>query len=193
MPLASISFAVLAGYGTTNVRYPAPGENLFVPFEEARSEMGAMANETLRQLYADQPAAKKAVDNDAGYAVFNNFSMKILIAGGATGYGLAMNNAKPQEIFMHMTEVQAGLGFGVKKFRLVWVLEMQSELDEFVNKGYQLGGQATLAALISGKGVSDAGAMSVSPGEWVYQMTYDGPAAELTIKDTRDYRDNNLN
>lgn len=191
--LAFISFAFLAGCSTSNVRYPAPGENPSVPLEEARSEVRTMANETLRRLYADRPAAKQAVERAAGYAVFSNFGMKILAAGGGTGKGLAVNNTKSQEIFMRVTEVQAGLGFGVKKFRLVWVFETQSEFDAFVNKGYQFGGQATLAAQTSGKGASYAGAISVYPGVWVYQITDHGLAAELTVKGTRYYRDNKLN
>jgi lipid-binding SYLF domain-containing protein len=191
--LAFISFALLVGCSTSNVRYPAPGENAAVPLEEARSEVRAMADETLRRLYADQPAAKQAVERAAGYAVFSNFGMKILIAGGGTGEGLAVSNAKREEIFMRMAEVQAGLGFGVKKFRLVWVFETQSRFDAFVDQGYQFGGQATLAAQTSGKGASYAGAMSVSPGVWVYQITDDGLAAELTVKGTKYYRDSNLN
>lgn len=193
MPFAIAGFAFLAGCSTSNVRDTAPGESPAVPLDEARSEVRNMANETLRQLYATQPAAKQAVENAAGYAVFSNFGMKILIAGGGTGEGLAVNNAKREEIFMRMAEVQAGLGFGVKKFRLVWVFETQSAFDDFVNKGYQLGGQATLAAQASGKGAAYAGSMSVSPGVWVYQITDDGLAAELTVKGTRYYRDKELN
>jgi hypothetical protein len=30
-------------------------------------------------------------------------------------------------------EVQAALGFGVKKFRLVWVFEKKSDMDRFTN------------------------------------------------------------
>ena len=36
---------------------------------------------------------------------------------------------------MKMAEVQAGLGFGVKKFQLVWVFDTEKALDEFVNSG----------------------------------------------------------
>ncbi|WP_368564695.1 YSC84-related protein [Pseudoxanthomonas sp. UTMC 1351] len=193
MPLAFICFAFLAGCSTSNVRDPVPGENPSAPLDEARNEVRTMARNTLQQLYASQPAAKQTVESAAGYAVFSNFGMKILVAGGGTGEGLAVNNAKRQEIFMRMAEVQAGLGFGVKKFRLVWVFETQSAFDAFVNQGYQFGSQATLGAQASGKGVSYAGAMSVSPGVWVYQITDDGLAAELTVKGTKYYRDNNLN
>ena len=140
-----------------------------------------------------QPAAKQAVETAAGYAVFSNFGMKILIAGSGTGRGLAVNNATRQEVFMKMAEVQAGLGFGMKKYRQVWVFQTSAAFDKFVNSGYEFGGQATLAAQASGQGTSVAGAASVSPGVWLYQITDDGLAAELTVKGTKYYRDKDLN
>jgi lipid-binding SYLF domain-containing protein len=94
---------------------------------------------------------------------------------------------------MRMAEVQAGLGFGVKKFRLVWVFETQQAFDSFVNSGYQFGGQTALSAKAGGVGAGVTGAASVSPGVWVYQITDDGIAAELTVKGTKYYRDNELN
>jgi lipid-binding SYLF domain-containing protein len=93
---------------------------------------------------------------------------------------------------MRMAEVQAGLGFGVKKFRLVWVFQAQDAFDRFVNSGYEFGGQAALSAKAGSTGAGVTGAASVSPGVWVYQLTDDGVAAELTIKGTRYYRDKAL-
>ena len=101
---------------------------------------------TLERLYAQQPAARAAVQNAAGYAVFSNFGMKILVAGGGHGEGVAVNNRTGEATFMKMVEVQAGLGMGVKKFRLIWVFETQETFDQFVNSGWTLGGQATAAA-----------------------------------------------
>lgn len=193
----SMLFAVLAvpllSACTGNVRPTAPGESPQVAVEEARQEMRTVAADTLQTLYATQPAARGVVEKSAGYAVFSNFGMKILIAGGGTGEGLAVNNKTKQEIFMRMAEVQAGLGFGVKKFRLVWVFETQQAFDSFVNSGYQFGGQAALSAKAGGVGAGVTGAASVSPGVWVYQITDDGIAAELTVKGTKYYRDNELN
>lgn len=65
---------------------------------------------------------------------------------------------------MEMVEVQAGLGLGIKKFRLVWLFEAPEAFDNFVNSGCELGAQATAAAQLSGRGAWAAGAMSVSPG-----------------------------
>ena len=94
---------------------------------------------------------------------------------------------------MKMLEIQAGLGFGIKKFRLVWVFENKRDLDAFINSGWELGGQTSLAAQVSGQGGAFAGAMSVSPGVWLYQLTDDGLALELTAKGTKYYKDSDLN
>jgi lipid-binding SYLF domain-containing protein len=90
-------------------------------------------------------------------------------------------------------EVQAGLGMGVKKFRLVWVFQTEEALSSFINSGWELGSQATAAAQYDDKGVGMAGAVVISKGVWLYQLTDDGLAAELTAKGTKYYKDDDLN
>jgi lipid-binding SYLF domain-containing protein len=161
--------------------------------DEERAEVRKMARETLVRLYKAQPAARTAVENAAGYAVFSNFGMKVFVAGGGTGKGLVVNNKTKQETFMKMAEVQAGLGFGVKKFRVVFVFENGSSLERFIQSGWEAGGQATGAAKLSGKGGAYQGAISADPGVWMYQLTDEGLAAELTVKGTKYYKDSDLN
>jgi len=161
--------------------------------EKARADIVKMSDATLSRLYQAQPKAKTAIANAAGYAVFSNFGMKILVTGGGSGKGVAVNNATKKKTYMKMIEVQAGLGIGIKKFRLVWVFEKQKDLDAFINSGWELGAQTTAAAQASGQGASFAGAMSVAPGIWLYQLTDDGLAAELTAKGTKYYKDSDLN
>ena len=161
--------------------------------ETARADIQKMEKETLARLYKAQPQAKASVEKAAGYAVFSNFGMKILVAGGGSGKGVAVNNATKKKAYMKMIEVQAGLGIGVKKFRLVWVFENQKDLDAFINSGWELGGQTSAAAQASGKGAAMAGAMSIAPGVWLYQLTDDGLALELTAKGTKYYKDSDLN
>ena len=88
-----------------------------------RQEIRKTAQDILARLYKAQPSAKAAIGKAAGYAVFSNFGMKILVAGSGTGKGVAVDNKTKKETFMKMVELQAGLGFGVKKFSLVWVFE----------------------------------------------------------------------
>lgn len=163
------------------------------PKEEQRDALRAMARETLQTLYAAQPSARGAVQRAAGYAVFSNFGMKIFVTGGGSGEGVAVNNRTKQETFMKMVELQAGLGIGVKKFRLVWVFERESGLDKFTESGWELGAQATAAAQVRGTGAAFAGAVSVSPGVWLYQLTDDGLAVELTAKGTKYFKNDALN
>jgi lipid-binding SYLF domain-containing protein len=159
----------------------------------ARADIDKMSDATLSRLYKAQPQAKTAVAKAAGYAVFSNFGMKIFVAGSGTGKGVAVNNSTKKKTYMKMVEVQAGLGIGVKKFRLIWVFEKQKDLDAFINSGWELGGQTSAAAQASGQGAAFAGAMSVAPGIWLYQLTDDGLALELTAKGTKYYKDSDLN
>ena len=152
-----------------------------------------MSNDTLSRLYKVQPSSRSVIKDAAGYAVFSNFGTKIFLAGGGSGKGIVVNNATKKETFMKMIEIQAGLGIGIKKFRLVWVFETQGTLDSFVKSGWELGGQTTAAAQAGGKGGAFAGAMAISPGIWLYQLTDEGLAVELTAKGTKYYRDDKLN
>jgi lipid-binding SYLF domain-containing protein len=86
---------------------------------------------------------------------------------------------------MKMVEVQAGLGMGAKKFSVVWVFEKPEGLHQFINSGFELGAQTSAAAKAGDKGGSLAGAMSVSPGVWLYQLVDKGLAMELTAKGTK--------
>ncbi|HSB70984.1 MAG TPA: YSC84-related protein [Candidatus Methylomirabilis sp.] len=161
--------------------------------DQQREDVRKATRDILARLYKVQPGAKSAVEKAAGYAVFSNFGMKILVAGGGSGKGLAVSNASKKETFMKMVEIQAGLGFGVKKFQLVWVFEAQAALDTFTNSGWELGAQTTAGAAVKGEGMALQGALSVSPGVWLYQLTDTGLALELTAKGTKYYKDDDLN
>jgi lipid-binding SYLF domain-containing protein len=171
----------------------APQTSQAASKDEQREAVRKASAETLERLYKVQPKSQQAIEKAAGYAVFNNFGMKILVAGGGKGEGVAVENKTKQETFMKMVEMQAGLGFGVKKFRLVFVFETQAAFNGFVNSGWELGTQATAAAKYGGQGAWAAGAMSISPGIWLYQLTDDGLALELTAKGTKYYKDDALN
>jgi len=54
-------------------------------------------------------------------------------------------------------------------------------------------GTAITGEQASGEGAALAGAMSIKPGVWLYQLTDDGLALELTAKGTKYYKDDNLN
>jgi lipid-binding SYLF domain-containing protein len=161
--------------------------------EKERQEVRKVSKDILARLYKAQPSAKGAIDKAAGYAVFSNFGMKIFVAGSGTGKGVAVDSKTKKETFMKMVELQAGLGFGVKKFSLIWVFETPQALGTFINSGWELGGQTSVAAKAGEKGAAIQGAIPVAPGVWVYQLTETGVALELTAKGTKYYKDDDLN
>ena len=171
----------------------APGIALGADKAKEQAEVRKAAQDALAAVYKAAPSARKAVESAAGYAAFSNFGMKILVAGGGSGKGVAVNNKTKATTYMKMAEVQAGLGFGAKKFKLVWVFETEKALNDFISSGWELGGQATAAAKLGDKGAAYQGAVAVAPGVWLYQVTGDGLALELTAKGTKYYKDSDLN
>ena len=161
--------------------------------EESQAEVRQAAQQALAAVYKVQPSARKAVESAAGYAAFSNFGMKLLVAGSGTGKGVAVNNKTKAVTYMRMAEIQAGIGFGIKKFQLVWVFETAQALSNFTNSGWEIGAQATASAKTGDKGASYQGAVSVAPGVWLYQVSGDSLALELTAKVTKYYKDTDLN
>jgi lipid-binding SYLF domain-containing protein len=161
--------------------------------DKERQDIRKRTKDILAQLYKAEPSAKATVQKSAGYAVFSNFGMKIFVAGSGTGKGVAVDNKTKKEVFMKMIELQAGLGFGAKKFSLVWVFETPDKFAKFIDSGFEIGGQTSVAAKTGDKGAAFQGALAVAPGIWLYQLTEKGVALELTAKGTKYYKDDDLN
>jgi lipid-binding SYLF domain-containing protein len=119
---------------------------------QKQNEINKMPQATLQQLYKAEPKAKRAVANAYGYAVFSDTGVKILLAGSGNGQGVAVNNHTKQETFMKMLELQAVLGMGVTKFRVVFVFDTKPAFNGFVNSAWEFGGQSTAAAKTGEKG-----------------------------------------
>lgn len=161
--------------------------------EKQQKQVRSMAQDTLQRLYKTEPKSKAAVRHATGYAVFSDVGVKILFAGSGNGKGIAVNNRNKRETFMKMLELQAGLGMGVEKFRVVFVFDNEKAFEGFVNSGWEFGEQAAAAAKAGDKGGAMSGAVSVSNGVWMYQLTDTGLAVEISATGTKYYKDDDLN
>jgi len=159
---------------------------------QKRQQVREMTRDALAYLYEIQPGARYGIDHAAGYGVFSTFGIKIFFAGGTTGSGVVVDNRTHRDTFMKMVKVQAGLGFGLSKDRLIFVFETQNALRQFVNQGWEFGGQASLAAMVAEQGGTFAGAISVFPGVYLYQLTDTGLSAALTLSGTKFFKDSDL-
>jgi hypothetical protein len=109
--------------------------------DKARADVQKASKTTLDQLHKAIASSRKVIADAAGYATFSNFGMRILVAGSGSGKG-----------------------FGVKKFRVIWVFADTASLDKFINAGWETGAQAAAAAKTGDKGNAYQGAASVSRG-----------------------------
>lgn len=161
--------------------------------EEKREKSRKMSAEALQDLYKLQPTSQAAIQKAAGYAVFDNMGVNVLLLSTARGSGLAVNNRSKQETFMKMASAGAGLGMGVKDYVVVFVFENEKALAQFLDSGWSGSAQADAAAKAGEKGGAYSGAAEVAPGVWVYQITKNGLALQLTLQGTKYYKDDKLN
>jgi lipid-binding SYLF domain-containing protein len=152
-----------------------------------------MAAATLDDLYKLQPAARAAIQKSAGYAVFNNMGTNLLLLSTARGAGVAVDSKTRKETFMKMISAGAGLGLGVKDYRVIFGFEKSQGLSNFLNSGWDASGQADAAAKVKDSGDAFSGAASVAPGVWVYQITRNGLALQLTLQGTKYFKDDDVN
>jgi len=160
---------------------------------EKQASIRDMANKTLSDLYAKNPAAKAEIAKAAGYAVFSDFGIKVMWLGGAGGSGVAVNNATKQETFMKMVEFQPGLGLGAAKFRLVFVFATQEAFNSFVTSGWEAGANAMASAKTKTEGGALAGAVSVSKGVKMFQLNDEGAIVGVSLTAAKYYKDKDLN
>jgi lipid-binding SYLF domain-containing protein len=161
--------------------------------EKKREKTRKMSAEALQDLYKLEPTSQTAIQKAAGYAVFDNMGVNVLLLSTARGSGLAVNNKTKQETFMKMASAGAGVGMGVKDYVVVFVFENDKALAEFLDSGWSGSGQADAAAKAGEKGGAYSGAAEVAPGVWVYQITKNGLALQLTLQGTKYYKDDSLN
>ena len=158
-----------------------------------RAKVRKQSQEVLARLYAAKPDSREVIASSRGYATFSRWGLTIGPVGGGIGRGLLVAQPSGDETFMRFVEGSAGLGFGIKKYDVIFVFESEKAFTDFATKGWQAGGQATAAAKHRAGGKAVDGAVSVSPGVWVYQNTERGLAAELGIKGTKYFQDKSLN
>ena len=104
-----------------------------------------------------------------------------------------MNSSTKQETFIKMISAGAGLGMGVKDYRVIFVFEDDKAPAQFFDSGWSGSAQTDAAAKAGKSGAAYSGAVEVAPGVWVYQITKNGLALQLTLQGTKYYKDDELN
>jgi lipid-binding SYLF domain-containing protein len=121
---------------------------------EKKANIRKQREEMLAQLYATNPDMKNVLKKAAGYATFKQVNVNLLLLATANGYGVVVDNRARRETFMRMGSLGGGIGAGVKDVRVIFVFHDAKVMKQFVEEGWQFGGQADAAAKYQDTGAS---------------------------------------
>ena len=160
--------------------------------EQKRQAVLDMKNSILSELYRHKPDVKNQIANAAGYGVFSNANVKVVLVSAGGGYGVVKNNHTGRQTFMNMGELGVGLGLGAKDVRFVFVFHTQAALNRFIDYGWSFGVQGDAAAKAADKGGAVGGEVTAD-NVTVYQITENGLALQATVKGTKFWINETLN
>lgn len=152
-----------------------------------------MRDETLARLYEETPIAKEQIKKAAGYGVFSNINTNLFFLSSGSGYGVVIDNEDKKPIYMKMRSLGGGLGIGIKDFRAVIIFRKREDLEKFVEKGWEFGGQVDAAFKSGEKGDAYSAAKSVNLDIITYQLTESGAALQATLQGTKYWKHKDLN
>ncbi len=131
---------------------------LFGPKGDSNAEKKATIrkdrDEMIKQLYATNPDMKNLLKQSAGYATFKQVNVNLLLLASSSGYGVLVDNKARKETFMRMKSLGGGIGAGVKDVRVIFVFHDAKVMKQFIEEGWQFGGQADAAAKYENTGVA---------------------------------------
>lgn len=137
--------------------YAAPAGILGPSGDDADEKKAAVRKDRdkmLGELYSSKPELKAKIQKAVGYATFKNVNVNLLLLATANGYGVVMDNKTGKETFMRMASLGGGIGAGVRDVRVVFIFYDAKVMTQFVEKGWQFGGEADASAKYKDTGVA---------------------------------------
>ena len=114
--------------------------------EDKRIQVLEDRDEVLDRLYQQRPETKDKIAKAPGYATFNNKNINLFLLSSGHGYGVVVDNRTGKQTFMRMGSLGGGFGMGVKDFRAVFIFKRPEAMQQFIQSGWQFGGQGDIAA-----------------------------------------------
>ena len=160
--------------------------------QERRNYVDTMRNQALQELYKEHPQARQQVADAAGYAVFSNINTNLIFVTTSGGYGVATRKGGGKT-YMKMAGGGLGLGAGLRDMRLIMIFRKNHDLENFMDNGWDVSGQAGATAQSDDQGGSVNVIKSVDFDIVSYELTKAGVALEATIDGMKFWQDEELN
>jgi lipid-binding SYLF domain-containing protein len=151
-----------------------------------------MRDKALASLAKSKPETVAEIKRAAGYAVFDNAGIHLLLFATSRGNGVAVPNSGAPT-YMKMRTVGAGPGLGVKDYQVIFVFKDPAAFRKFVEAGWDFGGEADAAAKSKDSGGAASAAGSATSDMKIYTITKKGVALQATLGGTKFSKDDDLN
>jgi lipid-binding SYLF domain-containing protein len=159
-----------------------------VNFAQARREIDATADASLKHLFAAVPAAKQLFDSSYGYAVFDNRKTAFFLASGS-GSGVAVNKSSGKRTYMRMRSLGANIGAGVQFYQSVFLFETERAFRSFIESGWEA---TTSADAALGKAAA-AAEVKFNGGMAFFNIAESGALVSASIAGTKYWVSEELN
>jgi len=156
--------------------------------ESKAMKINEAAKEALEELFAKNPKAKELYARSYGWAAFANLKIAFGFSGGG-GNGVAVVKETGEKTFMKMGTAGVGVGLGINKYDVIFLIQDAQTFNTFVNNGWQADAGATAAA---GKAAADV-TTNFTNGLAIYQITEKGLMAQADIAGTKYWKNDKLN
>jgi hypothetical protein len=189
----SVSRLVLVTLALTVIAFPLRKATAGESVEERRARIRSMASDTLQSLYKFQPGSQAVVEKAAGYAVFDNTGVHVVMPTTAKRMGMAVDTQSGKETFMKMKSEPGRAGSAVEDCRIVFVFEDRRALNRFLDSGWTGSDWHDTPGGVASKGGEYEGAFRVDRDMWAYQIVERGLAFQLVLAGTSYYKEDKLN
>ena len=140
---------------------------------EQRDKILAMADKALTRLYAENPGARKEIEQAVGYGVFDVTTINAVLLVGSKGPGVIFDNKTKKPTFMTSMRAGTGPGVGYQELFQIFVFKSSEALDQF--KVSDKAGGDLMASTTVG---TNALQVSANPFITVYQLSEKGYALQ---------------
>ena len=170
----------------------AAGSALAADKAAQQAEVAKATQAALQKFYTAKPELKAAVAKAPGYGVFTSYGLSFLV-GGAGGKGVVHDNKSSKNTYMDMAAGSVGMQIGAAETDVLIVFRTAGALNDFVNKGWNAGGGATVGAGADGKTAGGGRGGNITDNIESYTLTKTGLEAGISVGGSKFWKDKDLN
>ena len=171
-----ITLTMVAGIVGLTACTSIPGETK----AEQIQNIDELVDNTLTDLYEQNPKARAQIKNSVGYAIMNNKITKIPVVGAGAGYGVAVNNKSQRRQYIQMVRFDVGGGWGARSVRPVIIFTDEQVFNDFIDGMWSANAGAEAAAKVGDVGTSSGADTGNDKGYITYMITDKGVSATVT-------------